>query len=80
MKQPMVNATNVIAIAGVFVFGYVFFASLPNLRRYIRIQHRVSHGPRETTIIGLPLRNYAAQVCGIMLGSRPRAHVHIDVR
>lgn len=37
MKKPMLNVANVIATAGVLIFGYVFFASLPDLRRYIRI-------------------------------------------
>src|SRR5580698_5001493 len=37
MKKPMFNVTNVIATAGVLIFGYIFFASLPDLRRYIRI-------------------------------------------
>ena len=37
MKKSMWNVTNVIATAGVLIFGYVFFASLPDLRRYVRI-------------------------------------------
>lgn len=37
MKKPMLNVANVIATAGVLLFGYVLFASLPDLRRYIRI-------------------------------------------
>ncbi len=37
VKKPMFSATNLIATAGVLLFGYVFFASLPDLRRYIRI-------------------------------------------
>jgi hypothetical protein len=37
MKKPILSVTNVIASAGVLLLGYVFFATLPDLRRYIRI-------------------------------------------
>jgi len=37
MKKPVLNLTTVLATAGILFVGYVFFASLPDLRRYIRI-------------------------------------------
>lgn len=37
MMKPILNVKNVMAAVGVLFFGYVFFASLPDLRRYIRI-------------------------------------------
>jgi len=37
MKQPSLSVTNVLAAAGIFFMGYLFFSSLPDIRRYIRI-------------------------------------------
>lgn len=37
MKKSIFNLTNVLATAGVLFASYVFFSSLPDLRRYIRI-------------------------------------------
>ena len=37
MKKPILNITNVLATAGMLLAGYVFFSSLPDIRRYIRI-------------------------------------------
>jgi len=37
MKRPVLNVTNLLATAGLLFAGYVFIASLPDLRRYIRI-------------------------------------------
>jgi hypothetical protein len=37
MKKPIVNFTTMLATAGVLFAGYIFFTSLPDLRRYIRI-------------------------------------------
>jgi hypothetical protein len=37
MKKPVFNVTNILAAAGALFVGYVFLASLPDLRRYIRI-------------------------------------------
>jgi hypothetical protein len=37
MKKPILSLGNVFAAAGVLLAGYVFFTSLPDLRRYIRI-------------------------------------------
>ena len=40
MKRPLVSASNVATAAGVLIagfLGYVFFSSLPDLRRYVRI-------------------------------------------
>jgi hypothetical protein len=37
MKKPIFSAGNLLAAAGVLFAGYVFFTSLPDLRRYIRI-------------------------------------------
>lgn len=37
MKKSVVNFTTVLATAGVLLAGYVFFSSLPDLRRYFRI-------------------------------------------
>jgi len=37
MRKPVLNLTNLLATASILFVGYVFFASLPDLRRYIRI-------------------------------------------
>jgi hypothetical protein len=37
MKKPPLNVTNVLATAGVLLVGYAFFASFPDIKRYIRI-------------------------------------------
>ena len=40
MKRPLVNTSNVATAVGVLIagfLGYVFFSSLPDLRRYVRI-------------------------------------------
>ncbi len=37
MKKPILSIVNLVAAAGVLFAGYVFLASLPDLRRYIRI-------------------------------------------
>jgi Family of unknown function (DUF6893) len=37
MKKPALNVTNLLAAAGLLFVGYVFLASLPDVRRYIRI-------------------------------------------
>ena len=40
MKKPLLNGTNLLVTAGALALGfmgYVFFASIPDLRRYIRI-------------------------------------------
>ncbi len=37
MKRPVLNLTNLLATAASSFVGCVFFASLPDLRRYIRI-------------------------------------------
>jgi hypothetical protein len=37
MKKPSLSVTNVLAAAGVLFVGYLFFSSLPDLRRYLRI-------------------------------------------
>jgi hypothetical protein len=37
MKKPLLTVMNVAATAGVLFVGYLFYTSLPDLRRYIRI-------------------------------------------
>jgi len=37
MKKSVLSFPNVLATAGMLFAGYVFFASLPDIRRYIRI-------------------------------------------
>jgi len=37
MKRPELNVANVLTTAGILFASYVFFTSLPDLRRYIRI-------------------------------------------
>jgi len=37
MRKPALNITNMLATVGVLIAGYVFFSSLPDIRRYIRI-------------------------------------------
>ena len=37
MKKPVLSVTNILATAGVLFASYLFFSSLPDLRRYIRI-------------------------------------------
>jgi preprotein translocase subunit Sss1 len=40
MRKPLVTTTNVATAAGVLIvgfLGYVFFTSLPDLRRYVRM-------------------------------------------
>jgi len=37
MKKPMLSVGHLFASAGLLFAGYVFFCSLPDLRRYIRI-------------------------------------------
>jgi hypothetical protein len=37
VKKPMFNLTNVLAAAGALFVGYVLFASIPDIKRYIRI-------------------------------------------
>jgi hypothetical protein len=37
MKKPALNVTNLLAAAGALFAGYVFLASLPDVRRHIPI-------------------------------------------
>jgi hypothetical protein len=37
MKKPVLSIGNLLATAGVLFVGYVFFSTLPDVRRYIRI-------------------------------------------
>lgn len=37
MKKPLLNVTSVLATGGVLLMGYAFFASLPDIKCYIRI-------------------------------------------
>jgi fumarate reductase subunit C len=37
VKKPVVSVANLITVAGMLFAGYVFFSSLPDLRRYLRI-------------------------------------------
>ncbi len=37
MKKPALSLTNMLATAGILFAGYVFFSTLPDLRRYVRI-------------------------------------------
>ncbi|MGC1646239.1 MAG: hypothetical protein WA741_10460 [Candidatus Sulfotelmatobacter sp.] len=37
MKKPLLNVTNILATAGVLLMGYAVFASIPDIKRYIRI-------------------------------------------
>ena len=37
MKRRALSVTNMLAAAGLLFAGYVFFTSLPDIRRYIRI-------------------------------------------
>jgi hypothetical protein len=37
MQKQVLKISNVLATAGVLLAGYMFFSSLPDIRRYIRI-------------------------------------------
>jgi hypothetical protein len=37
MKKPLLSVGHLFAAVGILFAGYVFFSSLPDVRRYIRI-------------------------------------------